>query len=88
MKPVLLQAVARQELRDSTAWYRERNPKVADRFVREVQRALELIERFPALGTRTPLITGKARQLPIAGFPYHIVFEEMPDRIEVLAIPK
>lgn len=86
MKPVLVQASARQELRDSAAWYRVRNQEVADRFVREVERTLELIETFPGTGARIPLVTGKTRRLPVAGFPYHLVFEELADRVEVLAV--
>ncbi len=86
MKQVLVQARARQELRDSSAWYRERNPEVAHRFVLEVQRVLELIERFPAIGAQVPFAAGKARKLPVTGFPYYVVFEELTDRVEVLAI--
>jgi plasmid stabilization system protein ParE len=85
LKPVLVQAAARQELRDSASWYRERNPAVADRFLREVQKTLELVESFPGTGARVPIVTGKARRLPVAGFPYHVVFEELHDRVEVLA---
>jgi plasmid stabilization system protein ParE len=86
LKPVLVQAAARRDLRDAAAWYRERNPEVADRFVREVEHTFELIERFPKTGARIPLVDGKARRLPVAGFPYHVVFEDLIDRIEVLAI--
>ncbi len=67
-------------------WYRDKNPEVADRFIHEVERTFELIERFPATGARVPLVDGKARRLPVAGFPYHVVFEELADRVEVLAI--
>jgi plasmid stabilization system protein ParE len=86
LKPLLVQAAARRDFRDATAWYRERNPEVADRFVLEVERTFELVERFPATGARIPLVPGKARRLPVAGFPYHVVFEELIDRVEVLAI--
>jgi toxin ParE1/3/4 len=86
LKPVLVQALARQDLRDAAAWYRERSPEVAERFLREVQRTLELIESFPGTGARIPMVTGKARRLPVTGFQYHVVFEELPERVEVLAI--
>jgi len=51
-----------------------------------VQKTLELVESFPGTGARIPMVTGKARRLPVAGFPYHVVFEELLDRVEVLAI--
>jgi len=86
LKPVLIQAAARQELHDSTAWYREKNPRVADRFVTEVYKTLEQIEKLPAMGKRIPHVIGSARRLPVARFPYYVVFEEFADRVEVLAI--
>jgi plasmid stabilization system protein ParE len=62
------------------------NVEVSDRFVAEVERTFELIERFPATGARIPLVAGPARRLPINDFPYHVVFEEFADRIEILAV--
>jgi plasmid stabilization system protein ParE len=59
---------------------------VADRFVTEVYRTLEQIEKFPVTGKRIPYVTGSARRLPVARFPYYVVFEEFADRIEILAI--
>ena len=67
-------------------WYRERNAEVGERFVAEVERTFELIERFPATGARIPLVVGRARRLLVNDFPYHVVFEEFDDRIEVLAV--
>jgi plasmid stabilization system protein ParE len=86
LKLLLIQRQARRDLQEATAWYRERNPAVAERFVAEVERTFELIERFPATGARIPTVVGPARRLPVNGFPYHVVFEEFQDRIEVLAV--
>jgi len=86
LKPVLIQTAARQELHETADWYRERNPRVADRFVTEVYKTLEQIEKFPGTGKRIPHVTGSARRLPVARFPYYVVFEEFADRIEILAI--
>jgi hypothetical protein len=65
-------------------------PRTECRGWRQVYRGnrtnLELIERFPATGARIPLVAGSARRLPVIDFPYHVVFEEFPDRIEILAI--
>jgi beta-lactamase class A len=35
-------------------WYRDRDERVADRFVAEVRRTLDLIEQFPQIGSRVP----------------------------------
>lgn len=45
-----------------------------------------MLENFPSTGAKIPLVEGKARRLPVIGFPYHVVFEEFADRVEVLAI--
>ena len=86
MKRVVIQAAARQELRETTAWYRESNPSVADRFVTEVFKTLEHIEQSPASGKWIPFVPGSARRSPVAGFPYYVIFEELTDRVEILAI--
>ena len=69
MKPLLVQRSARTEFREATAWYRERNVEVADRFVAEVERTLHLIRNFPRTGARIPLVLGPARRLPVTDFP-------------------
>ena len=86
LKPLLIQPAALRDARDAAAWYRERNLEVSERFLTEVQRTFELIERFPATGARVPLVAGRARRLPVDDFPYHVVFEELADRVEVLAV--
>jgi plasmid stabilization system protein ParE len=86
VKPLLIQRAARQDLEDATAWYRERNPTIAERFVGELRRTLVLVEKFPSTGARVPSANADARRLPIDGFPYHLVFQEFADRVEVLAV--
>ena len=52
----------------------------------ETRRALELIETFPQIGGRVPAVDDRdVRQMPIHTFPYHVVFLNLPDRIEVVA---
>ena len=87
MKPVLLRQVAKRDFREATAWYAERNSEIAERFVEEVARTLELIERFPMTGAPVPGVDDKdIRRLPVHNFPYHVVFLRLPDRIAVLAV--
>ena len=87
MKPVRLRAAAKRDLRDATAWYEERNAELADRFVAEVTRTLELIEQFPMSGGRVPgVLDPEVRRLPVHNFPYHVVFLRLSDRTAVLAI--
>lgn len=86
MKPLNIVEPAEAEYREVTSWYRERDPRVAERFVAEVRRTLELIEMFPRVGGRVPGVDDAAvRQMPVHTFPYHIVFVELADRLEVVA---
>jgi plasmid stabilization system protein ParE len=86
LKPLQITDPAEVELAEATAWYRDRDPRVASRFTAEVRRALELIERFPQIGERLPSIEDPGvRRMPIHHFPYHVVFVELPARVEVVA---
>lgn len=86
MKPLQIVAPAEVELREATAWYRERDPRVADRFTAEVRRTLQLIVSFPRIGGHIPSVDDPdVRRVPIHSFPYHVVFVELPDRLEVVA---
>jgi len=87
VKPVRLRLIAKRDLREAVAWYRERDPELANRFLDEVYRALGLLEQFPntggpVFGTNDPDI----RKLPIDNFPYQIVFKKLKHRVSVLAI--
>jgi toxin ParE1/3/4 len=86
LRDLRIQPLAERDLRGAAVWYRERDRKVAERFLAEVERTLKLIELFPDAGSRIPAYTGRARRLPVDTFPYHVVFEAFLDRIEVLAI--
>lgn len=86
MKPLLIQRRARRDLHEASKTYGERNVEVGERFVAEVERTFELIERFPNTGARVPLVTGRVRRLPVNDFPYHVIFEVFADRVEVLAV--
>jgi plasmid stabilization system protein ParE len=87
VKPVRLRKAARRELHEAAAWYRQRDPEVANRFLDEVFRTIALIERFPLTGGRVfGVDDSNTRQLPVNNFPYHVVFKRLKDRTAVLAI--
>ncbi len=87
MKPVRLRKSAKRDFREATAYYAERNREVAERFVEEVTRTLELIEKFPMTGSPVPAVADtEIRRLPVHNFPYHVVFLRLTDRTAILAI--
>lgn len=74
-------------MRDAIAWYRSRDPELANRFLNEVYKALAMLERFPDIGGPVFGINDPAtRQLPVDTFPYQIVFRKFANRLAVLAI--
>lgn len=86
MKPVQVIQPAELEFREALNWYRERNPRVADRFAAETRRTLQLIEEFPQIGSRIAHVDDpNVRRMPIHTFPYHVVFVDLHDRLEVVA---
>jgi plasmid stabilization system protein ParE len=86
LKPLKVVEPAEAEYREAVAWYRDRDPRVADRFTAETRRTLEVIEAFPQIGGRVPSVhDDDIRRMPIQKFPFHIVFVNLPDRLEVVA---
>ena len=86
MKRVRIAGAAERELAEAITWYRDRDPRVADRFTAEVRAALQMIETFPQIGSRVPSIADRAvRRMPVHKFPYYVVFVELDDALEVVA---
>lgn len=86
MKPLTVIDSADLEFRDATTWYFKRDPRVAARFVAEARKTLQLIETFPQIGSRVHGVDDRlVRSMPIHTFPYHIVFVDLGDRLEVVA---
>jgi toxin ParE1/3/4 len=86
LKPLKIIVAAEIELHEATMWYRDRDPRVADRFAAEARKTLRLIEQFPQIGGRVFGIDDRqVRRMPIHAFPYGIVFVDLGDSIEVVA---
>jgi plasmid stabilization system protein ParE len=86
LKPLNIVEPAELEYREAADWYRARDPRVAERFLTETRRTLALIETFPQIGGRVPGVDeNEVRRMPIHTFPYHVIFVNLPDRLEVVA---
>ncbi len=86
MKPVRLSDPAEAEYHEALAWYRDRDPRVAERLANETRNTLLLIETFPEIGGLVPDVDDSdIRRMPIRGFPYHVVFARLQDELEVIA---
>jgi plasmid stabilization system protein ParE len=76
-------AEAQEELWASEAWYRERSPAAANRFMEEVRRAVALIAAFPR---RWPAIRRNARRYTLRRFPFAIVYRIEDSGVCVVAV--
>jgi len=88
LKPVELDHEAEAEFLDAVGWYAERSAKVARRFIAAVETTSSDLSRWPRRfpvmdepGTDRPI-----RRARVRGFPYALVFVELPEEIRVLAV--
>ncbi len=87
MKPIRLRRVAKRDLREALNWYRARDPELANRFLDEVYKVLQMLEDFPNTGGPVfGIADPNTRQLPVDTFPYQVVFKRLKLRTAILVI--
>lgn len=74
---------ARIEYIESYAWYHERGSHIAEAFEREIEHALEALQKFP---DRWPVYVGTWHRILLRRFPFGIVYGFMNNQIVVVAI--
>ena len=74
---------AQRDLEDGLAFYSERSLIATERFLGEVESALDLIAEAP---DRWPLYRAGARRYVMPAFPYSIIYRATPDAIQVFAV--
>jgi plasmid stabilization system protein ParE len=81
--PVELHPEAIEEARAARLWYAERSPLAAAAFVAELDWAVAAIGEAPA---RWPRHLGEARRFVMRRFPFTVLYSELQDRVEVVAV--
>jgi plasmid stabilization system protein ParE len=74
---------AAEEVRAAVDWYEQRNPGAARAFALELDHAIEQIRDAP---TRWPSHLHGTRYCPMRRFPYLVVYRELDNGLEVVAI--
>jgi plasmid stabilization system protein ParE len=75
---------AERDITEAAAFYdREGSAAVAARFVAEIERVILLLLANPGLGT--PRVHGR-KGFPATGFPYTVIYREIPTGIRVLVV--
>ncbi|GAB6061427.1 type II toxin-antitoxin system RelE/ParE family toxin [Deferrisoma palaeochoriense] len=80
---VSIHEAAEQELNEAADFYDLESPGLGAVFIREVERTIENIRRFPEAA---PLLRGRVRRWTLPHFPYTIVYSVRPQEIRILAV--
>ena len=83
MKRIVLHPAAEAETDTAFEWYWTRSRVAALRFDAELRRVFMLVSHAPQRGA--PFLHG-TRRVHLSRFPFAVVFRELADRIEVLAV--
>jgi plasmid stabilization system protein ParE len=71
------------ELKSSISWYLEQNETTADKFVEEIDRAIDLVLASPQ---RWPASDLDTRKFVLRRFPYAVIYHERKSVVRILAI--
>lgn len=75
------------ELTEAARWYEEQRIGLGTEFVAEVDSAISRIEANPRTGAPVPGVeAGDIRRIFVRRFPYQVVYIELADRVQVLAV--
>jgi plasmid stabilization system protein ParE len=82
-RAVRFHPAAVQDAEEAVAWYAERSPRTADRFLDELERIIDLITAEPGLFQR---MNGNIRRAVFRHFPYYVVFRVADETVEIIAV--
>jgi plasmid stabilization system protein ParE len=75
------------EMAEAASWYEQHRVGLGLEFLAAVDAAVARIAENPRIGSRTPGVDDEdIRRVFIRRFPYHVVYIELPDRLQVLAV--
>lgn len=85
--PLRISEEADAETAEAARWYERHRFKLGGEFLAAVDAAIARIEENPRIGSRTPGVADEnIRRVFVRRFPYHVVYIELPDRLQVLAV--
>ena len=78
---------AEAEVAESARWYETNRANLGAEFLEAVDLAVDRAATNPAAGSPVPGVEDAAvRRWPVRRFPYHVVYVELPDRLQILAV--
>jgi plasmid stabilization system protein ParE len=86
-KPLFLGLDAEAEMEAASWWYERQRRGLGSDFLNAIDNATARILEHPRAGTPVPGIADDTiRRIALRRFPYHVVYMELTDRIQVLAL--
>jgi len=72
---------------EAARWYDSHRTGLGIEFLDAVDSAVGRIAEAPRLGSLVPGVSDQSiRRRPVRRFPYHVVYMELPDRLQILAM--
>jgi plasmid stabilization system protein ParE len=85
--PVRIGEEADAEMAEAARWYDTHRVGLGLEFLDAVGTAVAGISENPRMGSLVPGVTDQGiRRRPVRRFPYHVVYMELSDRLQILAI--
>jgi plasmid stabilization system protein ParE len=86
-RPVRISQEADAEMAEAARWYETHRVGLGADFLDAVDTAVARIAETPRTGSPVPGVPDETiRRRPVRRFPYHVVYVELADQIQVLAI--
>ncbi len=85
--PVRISEDADAEMAEAARWYETHRANLGIEFLEAIDTAVVRIAENPRIGSLVPGVADQAiRRIPVRRFPYHVVYMELLDRLQILAI--
>lgn len=85
--PIRISEEAGAEMAEAARWYEIHRTGLGVEFLDAVDTAVGRIAETPRMGSPVPGVSDRAiRRRPVRRFPYHVVYVELPDRLQILAV--
>lgn len=85
--PIRISEEAHAEMAEAARWYETQRDGLGTNFLDAIDTAVARIADSPRLGSLVPGVSDQAiRRRIVRRFPYHIVYLELSDRLQILAV--
>jgi plasmid stabilization system protein ParE len=85
--PLRISEEAEAEMAEAARWYEQHRVGLGLEYLAAVDASVARIGENPRIGSRTPGVDDEeVRRVFVRRFSYHVVYIELPDRVQILAV--